>query len=251
MGVSIKRAALRGALERAVRRADRDDEISEDWLRRTAHIGDSPSQTMIAVLGNAMLARAAAGASIDPRSIKSRSGARGFSARGTVAVLVAGARDFGFDLGVSRAEPLNNQPWFHAERVDRISLEEVRGAARPYLRALKGYLKEMDSLSAEEAERALAAFIVSRREVADRKREATAASLHDGSTTLPLLADAIQSFALENPESGRRGQALAAAALDCVFPRVELGPIHDPDAFDVLVFRKRSDEKPSPVVQVK
>jgi hypothetical protein len=206
---------------------------------------------MVAFLGNALLARATLGERVDPRSIKARSGERGYSARGTVSVLVAGKQAFGYGLGVERAEPLNNQPFFHADRVEDIAIEEVKGGSREYLRALKGYLRDIDSMTAEEAEAALAAFIVVRRRVADERRQAAAAKLRSEPLSLPRLARVATSFVGDRPEAGRRGQALTAAALDCVLPRVELGAIHDPDAFDVVGFRGPDDEVPSLVVQVK
>lgn len=249
--MKVDKRALRQTLERAVQVADRGDDLPTIWTQRTEHIGESPSKTMIAVLGNALLARATLGDTIDPRSIKGRSGPRGFSARGTVSVLVGGARDFGYDLGVNKAEPLNNQPWFHAERVDEIAPEEVRAPSRTYLRALKAYLRDIDSLDREESESALAAFVAARRKVADFKRAQAVEGLREATASLPRLARIAQSFIDDNPEVGRRGQALAAAALQCVLPRVELGSIHDPDAFDVLAFRRKADEIPSPVVQVK
>jgi hypothetical protein len=251
MSVRVDREAVRAALERAVRIADRGEDIPAIWAQRTEHIGESPSQTMVAFLGNALLARATLGERIDPRSIKARSGERGYSTRGTVSVLVAGKRDFGYGLGAEKAEPLNNQPFFHANRIDEIALEEVKSGARDYLRALKSYLRDVDSLSEEEAEKALAAFIVARRQVSDEKRKQAVAELEEDPISLPRLARAAASFVTDRPEQGRRGQALAAAALDCVLPRVELGAIHDPDAFDVIAFRNKDDEVPSPVVQVK
>jgi hypothetical protein len=251
MAVRVDKGRLQGALEHAVRLADRGQNLPVEWTQRTEHIGDSPSKTMIAVLGNALLARATMGDRIDPQSIKARSGPRAFSARGTVSVLVAGSRSFGYDLGVTKAEPLNNQPWFHAERVDQIAPEEVRAPSRTYLRALKAYLREIDALDEQQATEALAAFVAIRREVADAKRASAAEALRQMSISLPRLGGLAQSFINDDPEGGRRGQALVAAALQCVFPRVELGGIHDPDAFDVTVFRQRTDEIPSPVVQVK
>lgn len=251
MAVRADKGALQEALERAVRIADRGDGIPTIWAQRTEHIGESPSRTMVAFLGNALLARATFGERIDPRSIKARSGERGYSTRGTVSVLVAGKRDFGYGLGVEKAEPLNNQPFFHANRVDEIALEEVKSGARDYLRSLKSYLRDIDSLSEEDAERALAAFIVVRRRVAEEKRRQAAAELQEDPISLPRLARVAASFVADRSEQGRRGQALAAAALDCVLPRVELGAIHDPDPFDVIAFRDEDDEVPSPVVQVK
>jgi hypothetical protein len=251
MSVRVDRAAVRAALERAVRIADRAEDVPMIWKQRTEHIGESPSQTMVAFLGNALLARATLGERIDPRSIKARSGERGYSTRGTVSVLVAGKRDFGYGLGVEKAEPLNNQPFFHSNRIDEIALEEVKSGARDYLRSLKSYLRNIDSLSKEDAEKALAAFIVVRRRVSEEKRRQAAAELEEDSISLPRLARAAASFVTDRPEQGRRGQALVAASLDCVLPRVELGAIHDPDAFDIIAFRNKDDEVPSPVVQVK
>jgi SacI restriction endonuclease len=251
MPVRADKVALREALERAVRTADRGEGIPNLWVQRTEHIGDSPSQTMVAFLGNALLARATFGEAIDPRSIKARSGERGYSTRGTVSVLVAGKRAFGYGLGVEKAEPLNNQPFLRPARVDEIGLETVRAGTREYLRSLKGYLRAIDSLSAKEAEDALAAFIVVRRRVAEEKRRQAAAELKEEPVSLSRLARVAAAFVADRPEAGRRGQALAAAALDCVLPRVDLGAIHDPDAFDVIGFRNEEDEVPSPVVQVK
>jgi SacI restriction endonuclease len=251
MGVTLDKKQLQSALERAVRLADRGENLPSEWTERTAHIGESPSKTYVAVLASALLARTAYGERVDPRSIKARSGPRGFSARGSIAVLARNARDLGYDLGVPGPEPLNNQPWFHADRVDQIRSEEVRHDARDYLRSIKAYLKAIDSMSATEAEAALAAFIVSRRRVADDKREAAKRELSASRASLADLGDALQSFIAEDPEGGRRGQALVAAVLDCIFPRVELGAINDPDAFDVVAFRSKDDDVPSPVVQVK
>jgi hypothetical protein len=253
MGLTLSKAELQAALERAIRIADQDADLPEEWIQRTEHIGDCPSKGYTAVLGSALLARAAYGDEIDPLSIKGRSGSRGFSARGSVAVLVDNASTGGYHLGLTRAEPLNAQPWFHAERVDRISPEEVRQDSRTYLRALKGYLKELDALSKEEAEQALAAFISVRRKVAEAEVEARrgGAAWAEGTIPLAKLAHLAQGFIREDPEQGRRGQALVAAALDCVFPRVELGDLHDPDAIDVFAWRQKGDPVASPVVQVK
>lgn len=251
MSVTLDKSKLRAALERAVRRADRATDLPEEWLARTDHMGDCPSKSYVAVLASALLARAAYGEQIDPRSIKARSGARGFSARGSIAVLADSARDFGFDLGVSGPEPLNNQPWFHSDRVDLIRPEQVRPDTRDYLRSIKAYLKAADEINATEAEAALAAFIVKRREVAQAKREIASSQLLELSAPLWQLAEALQSFANDDPEGGRRGQAIVAAVLDCVFPRVELGGINDPDAFDVVAYRANDQLAPSPVVQVK
>jgi hypothetical protein len=251
MSVRTNKGALREALERAVRIADRGQDIPNRWLQRTEHMGDSPSKTFVAFLGNALLARATYGEAIDPRAIKLRAGERGYSVRGTVSVLVDGKRDFGYGLGAEKAEPLNNQPFLRPARVEEIGLETVKAGAREYLRSLKGYLRDIDSIDAREAERALAAFIVVRRRVAEAARKKAAAELKSEPVSLPRLARVVAAFVADQTESGRRGQALAAAALDCALPRVELGAIHDPDAFDVIAFRDEEQVVPSFAVQVK
>jgi hypothetical protein len=249
MAVKADKSALREALERAVRIADRGEDIPSLWIQRTRHIGDSPSQTMVAFLGNALLARATFGEKIDPRAIKVRAGDRGYSVRGTVSVLVEGKRAFGYGLGVEEAEPLNNQPFLRPARVDEIGLETVR--ASDYLRALRGYLRDIDSLTAQEAERALASFIIERRRVAKLDRARAVEALQTAPVPVGTLARVVSAFVSDRPESGRRGQALAAAVLDCYFVRVELGGIHDPDAFDVVAFRRKEDPVPFQALQVK
>jgi hypothetical protein len=251
MAVRADKGALREALERAVRIADRGEEIPALWIQRTEHIGDSPSQTMVAFLGNALLARATFGEAIDPRAIKVRAGERGYSVRGTVSVLVEGKRMFGYGLGVEELEPLNNQPFLRPARVDEIGLDTVRSGAREYLRALKGFLRDIDSLTATEAEHALAAFIIVRRRVAETDRARAVEELRTKKVPLPKLAHVVTAFVGDRPESGRRGQALSAAILDCWLPRVELGGIHDPDAFDVVAFRDKEESVPFQAVQVK
>jgi len=251
MAVRADKGALREALERAVRIADRGEGIPTLWSQRTEHISDSPSQTMVAFLGNALLARATYGEAIDPRAIKVRAGERGYSVRGTVSVLVEGKKAFGYGLGVEEPEPLNNQPFLRPARVDEIGLETVRAGAREYLRALKGFLRDIDSMSAGEAEHALAAFIVVRRRIAEAERDRAVEELRTRKTPLPELARVVAGFIGDRPELGKRGQALAAAILDCYLPRVELGGIHDPDAFDVVAFREREESVPFQAVQVK
>lgn len=251
MGVKTNKGELREALERAVRIADRAEEIPALWAQRTEHIGDSPSQTMVAFLGNALLARATFGEEIDPRAIMARAGERGYSVRGTVSVLVDGKKAFGYGLGVEELEPLNNQPFLRPARVDEIGLETIKPGARQYLRALKGYLRDIDAMSAAEAEHALAAFIVVRRQVAELDRARAVEALRSTEVPLARLARAITAFVADHPELGRRGQALAAAVLDCNFARVELGGIHDPDPFDVVAFRDKDGRIPFQAVQVK
>ena len=56
--------------------------------------------------------------------VKSKAGPNAYSMRGVVKVLVEKAPLYGYHLGRKGPEPLNNQPWFGADRVDRF--ENVR-----------------------------------------------------------------------------------------------------------------------------
>ena len=85
-----------------------------------------------------------------------------------------GARREGADLRLPprrhRAEPLNNQPWFGTDRVDRA--ENVRQDARPFHRDLVRYLRDLNSATADEALLALAAFLRERIAFAEEARAA-------------------------------------------------------------------------------
>src|SRR5438067_432369 len=104
-------------------------------------MAESPAQTYVAALGTALLARAADGR-IDALTIKTKASPNAYSMRGVVKVLAALAPDYGYHLGVTRAEPLNNQPWFGASRVDRFS--NVRADVLPYHQDIVRYLSDLN-----------------------------------------------------------------------------------------------------------
>jgi hypothetical protein len=112
-------------------------------------------------------------------------------------------------------------------------------------------LKDLNRMSQAEALKCLAAYLrvrmdVARREQEDRRRALTLAG------TLPVdeLLDVCDRFVREDTEGGRRGQAFAAAVLDCVFPEVRLQSIHDPNPGDVRVLRDGQTTLPVEVKQV-
>jgi hypothetical protein len=229
MALRIDHAAARRVLEEAV--ASQRPPVTS-WVQRIEHFSslmpDGAPKTHVAMLGTAVLARAT-----DPRvdvfALKTtRGGPNAYSARSLAQhVLAAEAIRLGIDLGVTGREPLNNQPYFRADRIDQSMEQIVRGDGLPAFRELCGILTELSTMDAAEAREVLRAFVVV------RKREAPTA-LGDSGTFTPLpsqLAEAIETFVSGRSEGGRRAQAVAAGLADEAFGdlKVTLGRVNDPD----------------------
>lgn len=215
-----------------MRLAEGDATLPEIWLNRVRRIGESPSKTYVAALGTALLAKATDPA-IDALTIKSKAGADAYSMRGVVKVLVEKAPLYGYHLGVTKREPLNNQPWFGADRVDRI--QNLRADAQPFHRDLVRYLSELNHAGQSEAQEALAAFLRLRIEFATADRESKSELRAAGGGQLEDLLEVLQIYLQGDTDGGRRGQALAAAALDLSHHDVRLASINDPTSVDVAV----------------
>ncbi len=127
MGITIPKKTLELTLQQAVARAESKEQLSMAWEERVARIGECPSQSYVAALGTALLAKAA-DHRVDALSVKFGAGPNAYSMRGVVKVLVEKAPLYGYHLGRKGPEPLNNQPWFHSDRVDRaVGIEKRRG----------------------------------------------------------------------------------------------------------------------------
>lgn len=231
MGITIKKPALMERLEDAVRLAESNADLPSEWTKRVEHISDCPSETYIAAFGVALLAKATE-PRVDVLTIKASAGPSAYSMRTVAAVLAGRARHYCYHLGVTGPEPLNNQPWFSNDRIDRIS--RIRPDVVPYHQALVRYLRDLQAADADAALDALAAFLRLR---LDAGREA--ATLHvvivNAGTALSDVLDLAESFIRQDPEGGKRGQAVVAGLLDCVHPAVQTGAINNPRAFDVRV----------------
>jgi hypothetical protein len=175
---------------------------------------------------------------VDVLTVKRRVSERAYSMRGVAKVLAGRAEHYGYHLGVTGPEPLNNQPFFHGERIDRFANQGAE--VQPYQRDMVRWMRDLNALDVEQAKQALAAYLrvrlahaAEQQAVADDLRaDASGASLGEVITVAEL-------FVNENPEGGRRGQALAAAVLDCIgHEQVQLAAINDPRAVDVLLRRE-------------
>lgn len=239
MGITLNRQEMALQLERAVRSAeDPHQALPVEWVERTEHMAACPSRTYIAALGVALLAKAT-DERIDALTVKRKVSANAYSMRGAAAVLAGHAALYGYHLGVTGPEPLNNQPWFHGLRIDQFRIEDKE--LEPFQNSLVRYLRELNGYDRPRALLALAAFIRARQRFA-AELEATQSGFEAaGLPGFSRLVSIAEEFIRSNPEGGRRGQALVAAVLDLAHEEVHLSGIHDPRPRDVAVLRGGED----------
>lgn len=202
--------------------AQSDALLPQEWSKRAEDVGRAKSQTNVAMLGTALLARATDG-DVDVMALKASSGPLAYSARGLChGVLVPLSVELRFSLGRTGREPLNNQPFFGNDRLDRVE----RPKYPEEFALLADIVREAGALSQDQAFLALAAFL--------RCRVALAAEAAPLSITPPsdlrlgrLLAGAT-AFVREDAEGGRRAQALTAAVYDLGHSAVEMRRVNDP-----------------------
>jgi hypothetical protein len=233
MGITIPKKKLELTLQQAVARAEGGEELSKIWEERVARISECPSHSYIAALGTALLAKSA-DMRVDALSVKYGAGTNAYSMRGVVKVLVEKTPLYQYHLGVKGPEPMNNQPWFHSSRVDRAV--GVDAEAQPYHRDMVRYLTELNQSSAADAMDGLVAFIRLRQRAESQERQALAQLQVVAKAPIEDLLDVLQIFITDDPENGRRGQALVAALFDLVYEDVRLPSIYSPTGLDVTVW---------------
>jgi len=234
MGLRIDRRRASKQLERALGLAGSDVVLPADWLARTQQVAQFEDKTCLVVLGTALLATATDD-TVDALTLKARAGNKAYSARGLAHdVLVPASIDHRFDLRTTGREPLNNQPFFHSDRVD--AMPRVKHPEE--IQYLVECLEAVHYLREEEAVRALAAFLRHRIVAAE---QAAPIDLGHTSADLIRLKDACSRFLNTSAESGKRAQALVAAAYDLVFDDVRTARVFDPSRKlpgDVQAFHK-------------
>ena len=234
MGLTIDRKRARKQLARALELARSDVVLPVDWMARTQRVAQFEDKTCLVVLGTALLATATDD-TVDALTLKSRAGNKAYSARGLAHdVLVPASIDHRFNLRTTGREPLNNQPFFHSDRVDAMPRVKHPEEIEYLVECLEAahYLRE------EEAVQALAAFLRHRIAVTE---QAVPIDLGHTSADLIRLKDACSHFLNKSAESGKRAQALVAAAFDLVFDDVRTAKVFDPSRKlpgDVQAFHK-------------
>ncbi len=207
------------------------------------------------MLGTAMLAKAL-NPDVNlywfkPTHVSPAEQARSYSARTLChTVLVPLAAEYGFSLGVSGREPLNNQPFFRMERLDDGT--PVNPKAKRAVEYLLELVEMLQSASSEEAERALHAFIDVR-----RKYVATYSDARETAISSPAqLIKSVGEFMRLGSAGGSHAQAIAAAVMDAALgpERVESGRINDPSRHypgDVCIWTSPERERVARAIEVR
>ena len=246
MGIDLPKERLGLVLDEAIAVARSDEAVPRLWVQRVERLGSLRVRTYVAALGAALLAKATDDR-VDSLVQDLSAGPRGYSLR-TVAEFLAERNSGRFHMGAQGRWPLNNRPFLGGPpRIDEFT--KINRRARPSYELFRDCLVDLNRMRADEARRALAAWLRVRIAVKE-------ADLDAGRQTLRLttglsardMVEAVERFVREDPEGGRRGQAFVAAALDCVFTEVVLQSINDPTPGDVRVLQ---DGQLTCVVEVK
>lgn len=235
MGLRIEKKAAEQAFAVAVARARGSILLPEEWMERARRVSGSKSMTFTPMLGTALLAKAT-DRRVDTLSLRSDAGHKSYSARGLAkSVFVPCCVQEGIDIRNTGAEPLNNQPFLRASRVD-LNLN-VKSEVKPELEYLIECLTAADFLEGEAALDAFAAFLRVRLEASEVSANLDLARFSGDVQSARLLAETLMQG---DSEGGKTGQALTAAILDMSGETVKTKRINDPSAKwpgDVGVFR--------------
>lgn len=237
MTVTLRSEDLEQTLEDAFLLASSDAPLPERWLARARKLGESPSVAFIAAVGSVLLAKAT-DPRIDALIIQEREGSAGaFSLRGPARVLGVKRRAYGYDIGSSSdRDPINHGTLIGSTRWD-VALSRITARHKPFFQVILQWLRDINTLSREQALEALAAYL--------RERQAVAA----GAAIVPLpaalgepppladLVDVLEGFVSANPEDGARGMALVAAAFRAAGFEARLPSRNDPRRIDVPITR--------------
>lgn len=223
MGLRIDRKLAEKRFAEALRLARSSRRLPKEWLERTRRVGEARSMTFTPALGTALLAKAT-DRRVDAFSLREGEGHKSYSARNLAKeVFVPQCVAAGVNIRTTGAEPLNNQPFFHSERIGPDI--HVRENAKEDLQYLCDCLEKADFLENKAAVEALAAFLRARLEVSVRPVEITLGSRRVSPAELGRLLD---EYVDQDADGGKVGQALAAALLDLVFDDVRTKRVNDP-----------------------
>jgi hypothetical protein len=217
-------AIARATFDRAVELAEGLSALPAEWIELVSQIGSMKTRTFTAAIGTVLLARAT-DAHVDPLTLQADApasqGQRAYSARTLASsVLVPKSREHRVDLRVRGDEPLQNNPFTDERRLDR----RLPVKHPQELDLLVSACERAQVLTKADALLALAAFIRVRRDAAAAAEIPVAMLATDFPASRLVAATSL--FVNEDPESGKRGQALVAAVLDGVYSDVSTSNVH-------------------------
>lgn len=223
MTVNIDYSIAEHVLEEAIALAKSDARLPVEWRSHARAVFELEAKTWTPAFATLLLAKATDD-QLDTMSLKAEKGSpNAYSARGLChKILVPAAVEHGFSIRNTGREPLNNQPFFRYDRIDKI--DRVRNPAdREYFVDLA---EQANKLAAAEATRALAAFLREALAIAAAARNIvvkTKGLTPDGARV------AVQDFLrFDAPDRPHRLQAFAAACLGLLYEDVRTRRINDP-----------------------
>lgn len=239
MTVTLRAEDLGQTLERAYLLAIGDKELPAVWLKRAEQLGESPSVAFIAALGSVLLAKAT-NDGIDAFVIQTQEGSAGaFNLRSAATVLGSKRRAFGYDIGSSSdRDPINHGTLVGSMRWD-IALDRIRADHKPFFQLILTWLAEINRMTSEEANQALAAYIRVRRSIAPGAAVDLIPAALATAPTLTSLVEVLDAFVGADSEGGARGMALVAAAYRVAGFEATLPSRNDPRRIDIAI--KRND----------
>lgn len=246
MGITLSRDDMRLVIDDVVARARDKETPPRLWVQRVERLGELGVRTYVAALGGALLAKAT-DPRVDSLTQDVKAGPRAYSLR-TVTEFLTQENHGRFHMGAVGPNPVNNRPFMGApSRVDEFT--KISRKARPSFELFLDCLTDLNRMSAEGAKDAFLAWMTVRMQAQATAEEEARRSL-DVTTGLDAatLVEIAERFVTQDPEGGRRGQAFAAAALDCAFDDVVLQPINNPNPGDVRVL---ADDKVVWIAEVK
>lgn len=222
---------------------------SDLWVERvvwlTEQVEEGDGKTYVAALGAALLAKAT-DPRVDSLTQALNAGPAGYSLRSVAEFLQSRVRGH-VHLGTLSKNPVNNSPFLRGPgRIDRF--DRIGPKTKPIYDMFVRWLDDLNGYNKAEAHDALVSFLHERTRVQRSVDATSAASLEFGTaSSIEDLTEALQLFAMEDPEGGSRGQAVVAAVLASAFPDIEVVSNNHPAPFDV----KRAGHPPPLVCEVK
>ncbi|MET0306624.1 MAG: restriction endonuclease, SacI family [Solirubrobacterales bacterium] len=235
MTITLGGQELEDTLDRAFLLATSDEDLSAVWIGRAERLGESPSVAFIAAVGAALLAKAT-DSRVDSFVIQAREGSAGaYSLRRAATALAQKRHAYGYDIGSSSdRDPINHGTLVSSKRWE-VALERITPSHKHFFQVILGWLADINAMSEEEANEALAAFIRVRREVAPG---AAAELVPLELATAPRLNDliaALEAFSSADSEGGARGMALVAAAYRAAGFEADVPSRNDPRRIDIPI----------------
>jgi hypothetical protein len=224
-------------LESAYLLANSDAVLPAQWLARAEQLGKSPSVAFIAAVGSVLLAKAT-DPQIDALVIQKREGSAGaFSLRGPAKVLGTKRHAYGYDIGSSSdRDPINHGTLIGSTRWD-VALHRIEAGHKPFFQVILQWLRDVNTLTKEQALEALAAYLRVRQAIAPGAALAQLPTSLTQAPALTDLVDVLEGFVSADPEEGARGMALVAAAFRAAGLEAGLPSRHDPRRIDVPIKR--------------